>query len=91
MTLHEIMQERFCTMAKRAGLYLSIAAFVLYILGGCCIFSGIGLIVLMEGRNLFGWGDARSLGYLLFCVGGGLSILGVLMLRLIRNRADVVF
>jgi len=77
-------------MAKRAGLYLSIAAFVLYILGGCGIFSGIGLIVLMEGRNLFGWGDARSLGYLFSCVGGCLSISGVLMLRLIRNRADVI-
>jgi hypothetical protein len=42
--------------------------------------------MLMQDRNLLGWGDGRAIGYLLLCVGLCLSILGVLMMRLFRNR-----
>ena len=73
-------------MAKKQGIGLAVIAFVSYIAGGIGCFSGIGLIVFMQGRNLLGWGDGRSIGYLLTCVGLCLSVLGVLLMRLFRNR-----
>jgi hypothetical protein len=73
-------------MAKKQGILLAVIAFTAYILGGLGTFGGIGLIMLMQDRNLLGWGDGRAIGYLLLCVGLCLSILGVLMMRLFRNR-----
>jgi hypothetical protein len=73
-------------MAKKQGILLAVIAFTAYILGGFGTFGGIGLIMLMQDRNLLGWGDGRAIGYLLLCVGLCLSILGVLMMRLFRNR-----
>jgi hypothetical protein len=73
-------------MAKPQGITLAIIAFSIYILGGIGCFGGVALIVLMKGRDLWGWGDGRTIGYLGVCVGVALSILGVLLMRIFRNR-----
>ncbi len=67
-------------------LILSIIAIVIYILGGVGTFVGAGMILLMEGKDLWGWGDGHSIGYLLLSVGLVFSIFGVLIMRIIRNR-----
>jgi len=71
---------------KSDGIGLAIFAFVLYIIGGLGTFAGMGMIMLMKGKDLWGWGDGRSIGYLFLCVGLALSILGVLFMRVFRNR-----
>jgi len=73
-------------MTKKQGIGLALVAFAVYIIGGIGCFGGIALIILMKGRDLWGWGDGRAIGYLLVCVGLCLSILGVLLMRLFRNR-----
>ena len=73
-------------MAKKQGIWLAVIAFAAYTVGGIGCFGGIGLILLMQGHDLLGWGDGRSIGYLLVCVGLCLSIFGVLMMRIFRNR-----
>jgi hypothetical protein len=73
-------------MAKKQGIGLAVIAFAAFIIGGIGTFGGTGLILLMQGRDLFGWGDGRSIGYLFLCVGLCLSILGVLLMRIFRNR-----
>lgn len=76
-------------MAKKSPDFaLSIAAFVLYIAGGVGIFGGIALVAFMGEQDLFGWGSAKTIGYLLMCVGVCFSIIGVLLLRLVRNRTN---
>lgn len=76
-------------MAKATtGTLPSLAAFALYILGGVLFFTGITLIAFLGASDLFGWGSGKTIGYLLVCVGASLSVLGVLVLRLIRNRTD---
>ena len=74
-------------MSKKSGIGLAMIAFGVYILGGISCFGGILLIALMKGRNLWGWGDASTIGYLALCVGVSLSILGVLLMRIFRNRS----
>ncbi len=73
-------------MAYDKGLVLAIMAFVLYILGGIGTFGGIALIAFMRDHDLFGLGEGRSIGYLFLCAGLCLSIIGVLMMRICRNR-----
>ena len=73
-------------MSRKQGIALAIIAFSVYIIGGIGIFSGVALILLMKGRDLWGWGDGRTIGYLFFCVGISLSLLGVLFMRIFRNR-----
>ena len=65
---------------------LGVTALVVYIIGGIAAFGGLGLIVFMKGRDLWGWGEGRSIGYLFLCAGLCLSVLGVLLMRLFRNR-----
>ena len=65
---------------------LGVAALVVYIIGGIATFGGLGLVVFMKGRDLWGWGEGRSIGYLFLCVGLCLSVMGVLLMRLFRNR-----
>jgi hypothetical protein len=73
-------------MAKKQGIGLAVMAFAVYIIGGMGTFGGLALILLMKDKNLWGWGDGRSIGYLFLCVGLCLSILGVLLMRIFRNR-----
>lgn len=73
-------------MAKKQGIGLAVIAFAVYIIGGISIFGGLALIFLMKNRDLWGLGEGRSIGYLFLCVGICLSILGVLFMRLFRNR-----
>ncbi|SDZ75030.1 hypothetical protein SAMN05660420_00114 [Desulfuromusa kysingii] len=63
-----------------------IVAFTSYICGGLLTFGGAGLIIFMKGKDLWGWGEGHALGYLFVCVGLVLSILGVLIMRILRNR-----
>ena len=73
-------------MSRKQGIALAIIAFSVYLIGGIGCFSGVALILLMKGRDLWGWGDGRTIGYLLLCVGTALSILGVIFMRIFRNR-----
>ena len=73
-------------MAKIQGMGLGILALALYIIGGIGTFGGVALILMMKGRDLIGLGDGRTIGYLLLCSGVCLSILGVLLMRVFRNR-----
>ncbi|PLX84365.1 MAG: hypothetical protein C0617_08290 [Desulfuromonas sp.] len=73
-------------MNNQQGIGLAVFAFALYVIGGIGTFGGLGLIGLMEGKDLLGWGDGRSIGYLFFSVGLCLSVAGVLFMRLFRNR-----
>lgn len=67
---------------------MGVAALVIYIIGGIATFCGMGLVAFMKGRDLWGWGDGRSIGFLFICAGLSLSILGVLLMRIFRNRGS---
>jgi hypothetical protein len=73
-------------MKNISGMKLGIVALAVYIIGGIGIFSGICLIVFMRGTDLWGLGAGHTVGYLLLCVGAALSILGVTLMRIFRNR-----
>lgn len=73
-------------MARKYGLRLGIAALIVYILGGLGIFSGIWLIVFRRGIDVMGLGHGHSIGYLLLSTGTAFSILGVILMRIFRNR-----
>ncbi len=76
-------------MSKRQGSGLAIAALGIYIVGGVATFGGLALVFFMKGRDLLGLGDGRSIGLLFLCVGLALSILGVLLMRIFRNRSGI--
>jgi len=61
-------------------------ALLVYVLGGLGIMAGLAMIGMLGSQDLWGWGEARSVGYLFFGVGIGLSVLGVLVMRIMRNR-----
>jgi hypothetical protein len=73
-------------MAKIQGIGLAVISFALYIIGGLGTFGGLALIFLMKNKDLLGWGEGRAIGYLFVCIGLCLSILGVLLMRIFRNR-----
>ncbi|MFO7576510.1 MAG: hypothetical protein R6W66_02160 [Pelovirga sp.] len=70
----------------KRDLIFSILAISVYIVGGLATFAGVGLILLMKGEDLWGLGDGDTLGYLFVCVGLVLTVLGVLVMRILRNR-----
>ncbi|NOQ42623.1 MAG: hypothetical protein GQ563_09020 [Desulfuromusa sp.] len=71
---------------KDKELLLTIFAIAVYVVGGIATFSGVGLILLMKSKDLWGWGEGHTIGYLLVLVGLIFSILGVLIMRILRNR-----
>jgi hypothetical protein len=73
-------------MAVRQGIALGIVALALYLVGGVATFGGLGLVAFMKGSDVLGLGDGRSIGWLFLCSGLCLSILGVLLMRIFRNR-----
>ena len=64
-----------------AGLALS-----LYVFGGLLIMAGLVMIGVLGAQDLWGWGEARSIGYMAFGIGIFLSVMGVLIMRIMRNR-----
>lgn len=64
-----------------AGLALS-----LYVCGGLLIMAGLVMIGILGAQDLWGWGEARGMGYMAFGVGIIISVLGVLIMRIMRNR-----
>ena len=73
-------------MPPNSGLILALSAFATYIVGGILTFTGIALALFWKGKDLFGWGEGRGIGYLFLCVGLCLCVLGVLLMRIFRNR-----
>ena len=73
-------------MAVKRSMALGIFALVLYLIGGIATFGGLYLAACMKGRDLFGLGDGRAIGWLFLCVGLCLSIMAVLFMRIFRNR-----
>lgn len=76
-------------MTDKKGMIPALIALALYLAGGAGIFSGMGLIGLMGGRDLRGWGEGRSIGYLLVCIGCSMTVLGVLLMRLVIGGRPV--
>lgn len=64
-----------------AGLALS-----LYVSGGLLIMGGLVLIGVLGAQDLWGWGEARGMGYMAFGIGIISSVCGVLIMRIMRNR-----
>jgi hypothetical protein len=71
---------------KWSGLVLAGFALTFYVVGGLLIMAGLIMIGVMGGQDLWGWGEARGIGYMAFGVGIVLSVLGVLAMRIMRNR-----
>jgi hypothetical protein len=71
---------------KWRGWLLAGAALAVYVIGGIGVMAGLVLIGIVGERDLWGWGEASSIGYLCFGAGLCLTILGVLVMRIMRNR-----
>jgi len=61
-------------------------ALSLYVIGGILVMAGLIMIGILGTQDLWGLGEARGMGYMAFFVGIILSILGVLVMRIMRNR-----
>ena len=59
---------------------------LIYILGGLAVMLGLAMIGIIGSQDFLGLGEARGLGYLAFGMGIIFSILGVLIMRIMRNR-----
>ncbi len=71
---------------KWRGWVFASIALIMYLVGGILIMAGLIMIGLMGAQDLWGWGEARGLGYMAFAIGIFLSVAGVLVMRIIRNR-----
>ncbi len=61
-------------------------ALAMYVIGGFMIMGGLVMIGIMGEQDLWGWGEARGIGYMAFALGIILSVVGVLVMRIMRNR-----
>ncbi|MGK2945179.1 MAG: hypothetical protein ACSLFC_10630 [Desulfuromonadales bacterium] len=71
---------------KWRGWVLAGVALTTYVTGGVLIMAGLVMIGIMGGQDLWGWGEARGIGYMAFAIGIILSVFGVLVMRIMRNR-----
>jgi len=71
---------------KWRGWVLAGVALTMYVTGGVLIMAGLVMIGIMGGQDLWGWGEARGIGYMAFAIGIILSVFGVLLMRIMRNR-----
>ena len=71
---------------KWRGWILAGMALAIYLVGGLGVMAGLILIGVVGARDLWGWGQADAIGYLFLGVGLCLTILGVLVMRIMRNR-----
>ncbi len=76
-------------MKLQKDMIWGVSALVVYVLGGIVTFVAIAMIGLLGGKELAGIGEGRSLGYVVLCVGFFLSILGVMLMRIFRNRSGI--
>ncbi len=72
---------------KLPPLGLAMVAILVYIVGGVGTFAGIVLWAFFRNDLVFGIGTGEALGYLGICVGLIMTILGVLLMRIFRNRS----
>jgi len=70
---------------KNFSVSIAVLALILNIFGGMSALGGVYLIALKSGVDFFGWGDARSVGYLLFCVGLCLVCAGIVLAKYSRK------
>ena len=68
------------------GWVLAGIALTVFLIGGIGVMAGLIMVGFLGARDIWGWGEARSVGYLFFLVGACLSVLGVLIMRIMRNR-----
>jgi len=68
------------------GWVLAAFALSIFVVGGLAVMAGLVMIGFLGSREIWGWGEARTVGYLFFLVGACMSILGVLVMRIMRNR-----
>jgi hypothetical protein len=71
---------------KWRGWVFAGTALSMYLVGGLLIMAGLIMIGILGDQDLWGWGEARGIGYMAFAVGILLSITGVLVMRIMRNR-----
>lgn len=71
---------------KKYAVSFGIIGLILNILGGASTLWGVYLIAFKSGVEMFGWGDAKTFGYLFFCVGLCCVFAGVLLARYARSR-----
>ena len=71
---------------KWRGWILAGIALTMYVVGGVLIMGGLIMIGVMGEQALWGWGEARGIGYMAFALGIILSVFGVLVMRIMRNR-----
>ena len=73
-------------MHRWQGLIWAVLALSFYVVGGLLIMGGLILIGILGSQDLWGWGEARGIGYMAFGIGIFLSIFGVMIMRIMRNR-----
>jgi len=74
------------TMSRWRGLVWAVLALSFYVVGGLLIMGGLILIGILGTQDLWGWGEARGIGYMAFAIGIFLSVFGVMIMRIMRNR-----
>lgn len=73
-------------LKKQRAWILAGIALLLYIVGGLAVMAGLVMIGILGSQDLWGLGEAKGLGYMAFGLGIIFSILGVLIMRIMRNR-----
>ncbi|HKL22001.1 MAG TPA: hypothetical protein VJ904_09360 [Tichowtungia sp.] len=68
------------------GWVMAAVALTAFVIGGIGVMAGLIMVGFLGARDIWGWGEARSVGYLFFLVGVCLSVFGVLVMRIMRNR-----